>query len=61
MTLQIKTYDGFLGFYIDGEPIFGSKDGDDPVSMLKYLGEHLEFKVEYLGEMTMNEVEKDFA
>jgi hypothetical protein len=51
-----------LGFYKgDGTPIASYEYGNDLVSFLKRLGEVVGFEVDYQGEMSQEEYERDWC
>lgn len=55
----MKDNDYGIAFYEpDGTKIRYHKDGDCPLTFLRFLGDHFGFEVEYQGVMTQSESEE---
>lgn len=52
---------GGYGFYDGTNPLFFSKWGDDPIALIEQVLSVGATDIDYAGEMTEAECEKDFA
>lgn len=61
MKITIKSNDYGMGFYGDGKPLFWHKDGHCIISLLEEVVNIGATSIEYIGEITDAEEDRDFA